>query len=109
MSITDAERAFYQQVLADPDGASVSDLRYAFFLAGADGGIPVVDPADLSNGDVPVWNATDSKWESGAGGGGEPDWAGLDTVGVGRAVFIENGGTIPGGTPAYTIVIEESA
>ena len=32
--------------------------------------------------------------------------AGLNTVGWGRAVFIENGGTVPPGTPDYTIVIE---
>lgn len=37
------------------------------------------------------------------------DVAGLNTVGWGRAVFIANGGTVPGGTPAYTIVIEAGA
>ncbi|MFT4260344.1 hypothetical protein [Microbacterium sp.] len=35
--------------------------------------------------------------------------AGLSTVGVGEAVFIPNGGTVPAGTPAYTIVIEAAA
>ncbi|MFT4156633.1 MAG: hypothetical protein QM630_01690 [Microbacterium sp.] len=35
--------------------------------------------------------------------------ASLDTVGVGGAVFIANGGTVPAGTPAYTIVIEAAA
>lgn len=39
----------------------------------------------------------------------EADVAGLDDVGWGRAVFIANGGTIPAGTPAYTIVIEAAA
>lgn len=37
------------------------------------------------------------------------DVAGLDTVGWARAVFIENGGTVPVGTPEYTIVIEAGA
>lgn len=37
------------------------------------------------------------------------DVAGLNTVGWGRAVFITAGGTIPGGTPVYTIVIEAAA
>lgn len=35
--------------------------------------------------------------------------AGLNTVGLGEAVFIPNGGTVPVGTPAYTIVIEAGA
>lgn len=35
--------------------------------------------------------------------------AGLNVVGLGRAVFIANGGTVPVGTPPYTIVIEASA
>lgn len=34
------------------------------------------------------------------------DVAGLNTVGWGRSIFIANGGTVPGGTPPYTIVIE---
>lgn len=37
------------------------------------------------------------------------DVAALNTVGWGRAVFIPNGGTVPGGTPTYTIVIESAA
>lgn len=37
------------------------------------------------------------------------DPAGLDTVGWGRMVFIANGGTVPVGTPAYTLVIEADA
>lgn len=32
--------------------------------------------------------------------------AGLDTVGWAKAVFIEEGGTVPVGTPAYTLVVE---
>lgn len=32
--------------------------------------------------------------------------AALDTVGWARAVFIEEGGTVPVGTPAYTLVVE---
>lgn len=39
----------------------------------------------------------------------DADVAGLGTVGWGRAVFIANGGVVPPGTPAYTIVIEASA
>jgi hypothetical protein len=37
------------------------------------------------------------------------DVAGLNTVGWGRAVFIPLGGSVPGGTPTYTIVIEAGA
>lgn len=37
------------------------------------------------------------------------DVAGLNTVGWGRSVFIANGGTVPAGTPAYTIIIEAGA
>lgn len=32
--------------------------------------------------------------------------AGLNTIGWGRVVFIAKGGTIPGGTLPYTLVIE---
>jgi hypothetical protein len=32
--------------------------------------------------------------------------AGLNTVGIAQAVFIPHGGTIPVGTPTYTIVVE---
>lgn len=38
--------------------------------------------------------------------GGSSGVAGLNTVGVAQAVFIPNGGTVPVGTPTYTIVIE---
>lgn len=37
------------------------------------------------------------------------DVAGLNTVGWGRTVFIPKNGTVPGGTPTYTIVIEAEA
>lgn len=37
------------------------------------------------------------------------DVAGLNTLGWGRAIFIPNGGTVPGGTPPYTLVIEAAA
>lgn len=37
---------------------------------------------------------------------GDVPRAGLNTVGVPDAVFIPTGGTVPGGTPTYTIVIE---
>lgn len=40
MSVTDAERAFYESVIADPEGKSLADLRYAYFLAAVDGGLP---------------------------------------------------------------------
>lgn len=45
----------------------------------------------------------------GGGGGVSGDFASLNTVGIGRAVFIESGGTIPTNTPDYTIVIEFTA
>ena len=40
VKLTDAEVAFYQSVLADSEGKSVSDLRYAYFLAALDGALP---------------------------------------------------------------------
>lgn len=40
MSVTDAEKAFYESVIADPEGKSIQDLRYAYFLAAVDGGLP---------------------------------------------------------------------
>lgn len=40
MSVTDAEKAFYESVLANSDGASIQDLRYAYFLAALDGSLP---------------------------------------------------------------------
>lgn len=70
MSVTDAEKAFYEQVLADPDGHSLQDLRYAFFLAGASGGVPVVDTSSIEDGFVPVWDADEGKWVAGPGGEG---------------------------------------
>ena len=40
VTLNDAEVAFYQGVLDDPEGKSVSDLRYAYFLAALDGALP---------------------------------------------------------------------
>lgn len=40
MSVTDAEKAFYESVIASPEGKSIQDLRYAYFLAALDGGLP---------------------------------------------------------------------
>lgn len=78
MTVTDAEKAFYEQVLADPEGHSIQDLRYAFFLAGANGSIPVVDTTTLSDGDVPVWDSDEGKWVPGSGGGGGGDVASVN-------------------------------
>lgn len=39
MSVTDAEREFYESVLEDTSGKSINDLRYAYFLAALDGGL----------------------------------------------------------------------
>lgn len=44
----------------------------------------------------------------GGGGIGLNDYAALNTVGVGRAIFIPYGGTVPSDTPDYTIVVELS-
>ena len=46
MSVTDAERAFYESVIDDPSGKSLQDLRYAYFLAAVDGGLPSVSVPD---------------------------------------------------------------
>jgi hypothetical protein len=50
------------------------------------------------------WAIADATGGGGGGAGG--DWAGLNTLGIGRAVFIPYGGSIPAGTPDYTLVIE---
>lgn len=77
MSVSDAERIFYDSLLSG-DG-TLQDKRYQFFLAGSAGAIPAVDPEDLVGGSVPVWNATTGKWELGAGGelGGDSTIAAL--------------------------------
>lgn len=51
VSIADAERAFLESVLADMAGASLSDLRYAYYVQALEGGggeTPVVTDIDLS-------------------------------------------------------------
>lgn len=40
MTVSDAEKAYYESILADPEGKSLADLRYAYFLAALDGGLP---------------------------------------------------------------------
>ena len=40
MSVSDAEKAYYQSILGDTSGKSLQDLRYAYFLAGLDGALP---------------------------------------------------------------------
>lgn len=47
MSVTDAERAFYESVIAEPEGKSLQDLRYAYFLAALDGGLPTPNPSPV--------------------------------------------------------------
>lgn len=45
MTLTDAEKAFYEMVLADAEaGWTIADLRYAYYLAALDGGLPTPDP-----------------------------------------------------------------
>lgn len=78
LTLTDAEIAFYESVVADPEGKSLSDLRYAFYagvlngdisLGGGGGSDPVVTVLNLP-GDVSVatgtWSGTItvSKFES---------------------------------------------
>lgn len=71
VTIDDAERAFYQEVLGNPDGNwTIQDLRFAYYLSALDGAVPILNPEDLEDGNVPVWNADDGKWEPGEGGGG---------------------------------------
>ena len=57
MSITDAELAFYQSVIANPGKATLTDLRYAFYLGVLSGDIvlggggssgPVAVPGDIT-------------------------------------------------------------
>ena len=47
VTLNDAEVAFYQGVIADPEGKSVSDLRYAYYLAALNGDL-------VSPGNVPT-------------------------------------------------------
>lgn len=47
MSVTDAEKAFYETVLEEPEGKSIQDLRYAYFLAAIDGGLPTPEPSPV--------------------------------------------------------------
>lgn len=49
MTVTDAERAFYESVLQDPAGKTLTDLRYAYFLAAVDGGLPAT-PVEVPAG-----------------------------------------------------------
>lgn len=73
-------------------------------LAKADVGLGSVD--NTSDANKPVSTAQQTALNDKVN---TADVAGLNTVGWGRAVFIPNGGTVPGGTPAYTIVIEAGA
>lgn len=73
-------------------------------LAKADVGLGSVD--NTSDANKPVSTAQQTALNAKVN---TADVAGLNTVGWGRAVFIANGGTVPGGTPAYTIVIEAGA
>lgn len=73
-------------------------------LAKGDVGLGNVD--NTSDANKPVSSATQTALNAKVN---TADVAGLNTVGWGRAVFIPNGGTVPGGTPAYTIVIEAGA
>lgn len=40
MSVSDAEKAYYESIIANPDGKTLADLRLAYFLAALDGGLP---------------------------------------------------------------------
>lgn len=83
---------------------------------------------NISTEGTPEYEAVVSIAGGGGGGGGvteaemetyvttqlasyvaEADKAGLNTVGYAQAVWIANGGTIPAGTPAYTLVVEAAA
>lgn len=61
-SLTDAEIAFYTQALGNPQGLSLSDLRYAYFLAGIAGKLPVAGESRglsaISYGDSITANGT---------------------------------------------------
>lgn len=52
MTLTDAEIAFYQSVLSDPEGRSLADLRYAYFLAAISGDLPTPEtsPVEVPDG-----------------------------------------------------------
>ena len=64
MSVTDAEKAFYDSLLTG-DG-TLQDSRYQFFLAGAGGAVPYIDPDDLQSGYTPQWDSVNGKWVLGA-------------------------------------------
>lgn len=73
-------------------------------LAKADVGLGNVD--NTSDANKPVSSATTTQLNLKVN---TADVAGLNTVGWGRTVFIPKNGTVPGGTPTYTIVIEAEA
>lgn len=68
MSVTDAEREFYESVIEDPEGKSLADLRYAYFLAALDGGLPsgpVAVPEGLTTTGTPsatTYLSGDGSW-----------------------------------------------
>lgn len=51
-TLSDAEIEFYRSVLDDPDGKSINDLRYAYFLAAINGDLPAPDtgPVEVPGG-----------------------------------------------------------
>lgn len=71
LTIDDAERAFYEEVLGNPGGLwTIQDLRLAYYLAALDGSLPGTIPSGTEDGQVPVWDEDAQKWVPGAAGGG---------------------------------------
>lgn len=80
---------------------SVAGQTGVVVLAKADVGLNNVD--NTSDANKPVSTAQQTALNAKVN---TADVAALNTTGWGRAVFIPNAGTVPVGTPAYTIVIE---
>jgi hypothetical protein len=77
------------------------------FLYQTGGTAFLFDAASLTSGEPIQWRKTDGTTIPVT-----PDdyqFAALNTVGAGRAVFIASGGTVPAGTPTHTIVVELGA
>lgn len=77
LTLTDAEIAFYQDVVADPEGKSLSDLRYAFY-------------AGVLNGDISL------------GSGGGDSWAQVGSP-VDLSTFSWTGATVTGTATFYQL------
>lgn len=101
--VSTAQAAFVdaQIQLIDYPVDSVAGRQGAVVLTSADVGLDNVN--NTSDASKPVSTATQTALNAKVN---TVDVAGLNTVGWNRAVYIPKNGTVPGGTPVYTTIIE---